>query len=1384
MAFTPESGDIWIKRSKKSLQFHLDDTTYDVAPGSTWLLAGENILAGRAISIATQTWADNEVGVIAGRAYYTDTYYVEKSIGIALNDALAGEYVNVRGSGLYEWSGTPPFDTSIVSTDIGKIAYIAQTPDGEFTLDRVSAALGGSAIVEVGVLTSLTSILISLEGDGKGLNNSQLQYIAGETITFGSVPVLVTQKEAGIGAGKVFKADNRKDRNYTNIVGFIVPEIGAISVSDGDTVLVQTSGVMDGFTGLTPGAAVLASINGTITQDVSGFNYYTDTWFFVGTASSSTAILLRIDAGSGTSDINHIGAIIAKHAVAADTDYIACTGQTLNSVTNPEYADLYAAIGITYGGTGPTDFDLPNLTSMSSDGGQMRYQYTNSFPTDRSEAPAYRWDSGWITYPASPAGYTIDISTPTISGTEVPLDEIIINIYAKHTDGTTRKFEAVVHDYYLSSTHYKYGFQASKTAANLVRCTLANDGLAYANGTAYVALNSTDWQIKAVALRSEKFNRFYDYTGDQKLNAMYTLGLRDLSFCNGPGSAYSVTDVTTQATGQFDRGTTDPNTAHNVRLNYDGDLYVSDLTTIGDLSVRGNTTIGNATTDLLTLNGTVNTDIIFANTNRSLWMRPVSGTNIAGANLTIASGQSTGTATSNLYIQTPTPGISGAGVNALATRVTVNSLAVTIEPSLYLSGTVFELTTATPTIRAATQATSITGRDLVLEGGDTVAGALDISGGKVWLRSGNSTGIGESEILFSTVTPQGTSSSTLNTGSYIRMRISHRGIGISNNPSSLLYLKNTTVASGPWDLNIDVTGANRNLTLSTNLTISGTSKIITGVGDTISIGGDFTTGEALTYTGAFGVTYTVTGVTALTLPLDGTVMAFQPLTTTVGGSGRFYTGSGLPNASTAMNYNGNFRAADVLARNAVGIYYGAGTGILYLKNIDATATSRYLSLNLNNADHTLSMSADLAVGIPTTTTTTTSGDLTISCTGSRTVTLAANLTIGANANLIISGAGSLTLNTLGATGVTFPPDAAGTVMITLASSAAGRFYTGAVNPSNTARLNYDGTLYATKFIGAVEGSITGNADTVDLYHVNVGDLNNEVNKLVRTQGNGYVHLGYLNLSNNGEAIQGGSPPVIWGSNGTDTYLRRYSTANLSVSSAALLLANRSNWNTAGISSWSAVVGQLGWNNYGNNHTIFDASKSITPIGTACNNTNPEVNWTATYPTLMGYNGANTYGVRVDSCRVADTVNTINYAGTENAYYPIAWIGYGSGGSPSPMYTTTNLRYNCSNGYTYGNFSSSNPVYGSAFYATSSREKKQNIAEFTHSALKLIDRTKIVNYTFKDDEANTPHIGFIAEDTPVELSGLDQKDMILTDVIGVLIKAVQELQAQIEELRNK
>ena len=82
-----------------------------------------------------------------------------------------------------------------------------------------------------------------------------------------------------------------------------------------------------------------------------------------------------------------------------------------------------------------------------------------------------------------------------------------------------------------------------------------------------------------------------------------------------------------------------------------------------------------------------------------------------------------------------------------------------------------------------------------------------------------------------------------------------------------------------------------------------------------------------------------------------------------------------------------------------------------------------------------------------------------------------------------------------------------------------------------------------------DGSGSGlDADTCDGLHVH-GGRNYEANKIVRTDGNGYIQCGYIN-SSYGDEGNNSSPARVWGTNGSDSYMRTYLTSALSVNYAA------------------------------------------------------------------------------------------------------------------------------------------------------------------------------------------------------------------------------------------
>jgi len=125
--------------------------------------------------------------------------------------------------------------------------------------------------------------------------------------------------------------------------------------------------------------------------------------------------------------------------------------------------------------------------------------------------------------------------------------------------------------------------------------------------------------------------------------------------------------------------------------------------------------------------------------------------------------------------------------------------------------------------------------------------------------------------------------------------------------------------------------------------------------------------------------------------------------------------------------------------------------------------------------------------------------------------------------------------------------------------------------------------------------------------------------------------------------------------------------------------------------------------------------------------------------------------------------------------PISWSGY------MKLQTNGNLLMESPTAGYY-NASTNNWVNGS------SRELKQDIGPNQMNLENILNEVSIVNYRFKDEvkeNANAPlHIGFIAENTPILLSGENQDGMVTGDCIGLLLAIVKEQQTTINELKER
>ena len=141
---------------------------------------------------------------------------------------------------------------------------------------------------------------------------------------------------------------------------------------------------------------------------------------------------------------------------------------------------------------------------------------------------------------------------------------------------------------------------------------------------------------------------------------------------------------------------------------------------------------------------------------------------------------------------------------------------------------------------------------------------------------------------------------------------------------------------------------------------------------------------------------------------------------------------------------------------------------------------------------------------------------------------------------------------------------------------------------------------------ATAGSAS-NATTAGGLAVATG-TNNAANQIVRTDANGYIQAGYIN-SSNGNENNSANADRVWGTNGSDNYLRTYRTSALSVSYAATAGSAPASGGTSAACSGNAATatkaeGAINW--WSTSH----------PVNYYCVN-----NWDGTYWSITSNHGA-------------------------------------------------------------------------------------------------------------------------------------------------------------------
>lgn len=143
-----------------------------------------------------------------------------------------------------------------------------------------------------------------------------------------------------------------------------------------------------------------------------------------------------------------------------------------------------------------------------------------------------------------------------------------------------------------------------------------------------------------------------------------------------------------------------------------------------------------------------------------------------------------------------------------------------------------------------------------------------------------------------------------------------------------------------------------------------------------------------------------------------------------------------------------------------------------------------------------------------------------------------------------------------------------------------------------------------------------------------------------------------------------------------------------------------------------------------------------------------------------------------TCKIyAERNNELNFGGTSDS--TIQYFSYRAKDSKGIITQ-----------FIFGGSTGSANLKAAAYNTGSLRELKENIIDTSIDALDIIDNTNIVEFNFIADATKERRIGFIADDTNELLSGPSHDKMDLNNCVGVLFKAIQELNEENKILKAK
>ncbi len=459
------------------------------------------------------------------------------------------------------------------------------------------------------------------------------------------------------------------------------------------------------------------------------------------------------------------------------------------------------------------------------------------------------------------------------------------------------------------------------------------------------------------------------------------------------------------------------------------------------------------------------------------------------------------------------------------------------------------------------------------------------------------------------------------------------GTGLSTTPTNGQLLigngSNYTLSTLTAGSGVSITNSAGSITLSAT-GLGGTVTAVTATGPLASSGGttpDISianstgTGSVVLDQGATISSATITAaVSASITTITGSSANITTVTgTTAGFSSANITQLGTTSATiaTLSGTNVTYSSGTVsqLAATSATISTVSGTNATYSNGNFTSATvttvsgttATYTSATVTNLALTSLTLANLSIGSANVTT----------LTGTNLTYTSGTITTLKSTSATIDNLKSTSADITTLTGTTF-----GTTATTQLRGASAQITTLTATSSNITTLTGTTATYTNLTVSnTANASISGNAGTATLLQ-NARTING-------TSFNGGSNITITANTTNSATFNNGGAGGASGStfNGSGALTVSYNTVGACASRGT-------SWNDGTVINNS--VGMLCWKNYGSGHVIFDASASTSPSGASVNNTNSQIAWTGSYPTLMGWNGSNTYGVRVDSARVSDS----------------------------------------------------------------------------------------------------------------------------------------------------